>query len=219
MNTLEAPKDLQNIRENLFSRSDGGADHCDLGTATAPYLPPCHLVTRPVPTFAHGTNTTSPQNGRAGERGITLTRPRCRSRWPLTCRPSPGHCETLVEPPCLPQSSCAVVNMAFIITHRTTPCGRKMALPWVSNINALWTLSSKWNHHPQIALCNKLLYLQCSCHCLWIGCRYRSYVNGTNMLSLPTISKEFTNYVSKARLTFAIKKKKLADHVAIAASQ
>ena len=144
----------------------------------------------------HPTNTASPQNGRAGERGITLTRPRCRSRWPLTCRPSPGHCETLVEPPCLPQSSCAVVNMAFIITHRTTPCGRKMALPWVSNINALWTLSSKWNHHPQIALCNKLLYLQCSCHCLWIGCRYRSYVNGTSMLSLPTISKQSSQTTS-----------------------
>ena len=43
--------------------------------------------------------------------------------------------------------------------------------------------SIQQSHRLQIALCNKLLYLQCSCHCLWIGCRYCSYVDGTNMLS------------------------------------
>ena len=35
INEHKAPKDWQNIREKLFSLSDSGADHYDLGTATA----------------------------------------------------------------------------------------------------------------------------------------------------------------------------------------
>ena len=61
MNTHKAPKDRQNIREKLFSLSDGGADHRDLDTAPAiPTSLPSSAYVCPYYAFAHGTDTTSP---------------------------------------------------------------------------------------------------------------------------------------------------------------
>ena len=59
MNTLKTPKDWQNTREKTVLRSDGGANHGDLGTATAiPTSLPSIAEACLYYAFAHGTNTT-----------------------------------------------------------------------------------------------------------------------------------------------------------------